>query len=345
KVKKVRLGKSGLRVSEIILGCMSYGNKSWAGWVLEGDEALQHMKHAWDQGINTFDTADAYSNGDSERLVGKFLKQYEIPRDEIVILTKLYFPVAKDPTSGRLMGEAGLDESGFANQHGLSRKHIFDAIKGSLERMGVDYVDMVQCHRFDYNTPIEETMQALHDIVQAGYVRYIGMSSCYAYQFHQMQNYAIQNKLTPFVSMQNYHNLAYREEEREMVPTLGLFGAGMIPWSPLARGYLTRPVSEANDTLRSSTDPLFKKWGADEAVASIEINKRVEKIAKDKGRSMAQVALAWSRSKPFVSAPIIGSTKMSNLDDLVAGLDLELTKEEVDYLEEPYQPCAIKGHL
>ncbi|CAE6532779.1 unnamed protein product, partial [Rhizoctonia solani] len=227
------------------------------------------------------------------------------------------------------------------NQYGLSRKHIFESIKHSLERLQLDYVDLLQCHRFDYDTPIEETMQALHDVVQAGYVRYIGMSSCHAYQFHAMQNYAINNKLTPFISMQNHHSLLYREEEREMIPTLKMFGVGMIPWSPLARGLLTRPFNET--TLRSSTDPVIK---AIEKVkeANKEIIIRVENVAKARGISMAQVAVAWSLSRDGVSAPIIGTTNLKNLEDIIAAVHVKLTDEEIKQLEEPYVPQPVFGH-
>ncbi|CAE6444042.1 unnamed protein product [Rhizoctonia solani] len=223
KMTYTRLGSSGLKISKIILGCMSYGTPEWQGWVLNEEEGIKHIKAAYDAGIQTFDTANVYSNGLSEIILGKAIKQHKLPRDEIVIMTKVCFPVS--PEYG--MNGAGLggtdeqrDASGLLNQYGLSRKHIFESIKHSLERLQLDYVDVFQCHRFDYNTPIAETMQALHDVVKAGYARYIGMSSCYAYQFHAMQNYAIANKLTPFISMQNHYSLIYREEEREMMPTI-----------------------------------------------------------------------------------------------------------------------------
>ncbi|EPQ50860.1 Aldo/keto reductase [Gloeophyllum trabeum ATCC 11539] len=225
KVPYIRLGNSGLKVSRIILGCGPYGSSKWLDWVISNeDEVAKHIQTAYDLGINTFDTADIYSNGLSEVLLGKMIKRLGLPRDEIVVMTKVWGAVAKDYDTN-LSATASTspphpDTIGYVNQHGLSRKHIFDAVKHSLERLQTDYIDVLQCHRFDYDTPIEETMQALHDIVKAGYVRYIGMSSCYAYQFQAMQNYAITNKLTPFVVMQNHYTLLYREEEREMYPTL-----------------------------------------------------------------------------------------------------------------------------
>ncbi|KAF8708254.1 Aldo kereductase, partial [Rhizoctonia solani] len=249
KMPYVRLGNSGLKVSRIILGTMTYGSPEWQGWVLGEEEGMKHIKAAYDMGIQTFDTANVYSNGLSETILGKAIKKYNLPRDEIVVMTKLYFTVA--PSVNIAWASAG----DYVNQNGLSRKHIFEAVKHSLERLQLDYVDVLQCHRFDPDTPIEETMQALHDVVQAGYARYIGMSSCYAWQFHVMQNYAITHNLTPFISMQNHHSLVYREEEREMFPTLKHFGVGIIPWSPLARGYLTKPVNDETSK-RNTADPM-----------------------------------------------------------------------------------------
>ncbi|CAE6477306.1 hypothetical protein ACGC1H_005923 [Rhizoctonia solani] len=337
----VRLGNSGLKVSRIILGLMSYGSKDWAGWVLGEEEAFEHIKTAYDLGIQTFDTANVYSNGESERIFGKAIKQLNLPRDEIVVMTKLCGVVGRTPGESYYRNTALADANRYVNQYGLSRKHIFESVKHSLERLQLDYIDLLQCHRFDYDTPIAETMQALHDVVKAGYVRYIGMSSCHAYQFHAMQNYAINNKLTPFISMQNHHSLLYREEEREMMPTLKMFGVGMIPWSPLARGVLARPISVTTD--RSKTDPWAgcldgTKQSNDEIVC------RVEAIAKSKGVSMAQVAIAWSLSKDGMTAPIIGTTNLKNLEDIVGGIHVKLTEDEIKQLEEPYVPRAIVGH-
>ncbi|TEB34801.1 aryl-alcohol dehydrogenase [Coprinellus micaceus] len=343
KMQYVRLGKSGLKVSKIILGCMSYGSPEWQPWVLGEEESIKHIKAAYDAGINTFDTANIYSDGESERILGKAIKQLELPRDGIVVLTKLWGIVKRDYKEPQYMQNNELADSvGYANQYGLSRKHIFESVKHSLERLQLDYIDVLQCHRFDPNTPIEETMQALHDVVQAGYVRYIGMSSCFAYQFHAMQNYAITNKLTPFISMQNHHNLIYREEEREMVPTLNLFGVGSIPWSPLARGLLCRPLAALGDTKRGSVDRIVKGYSFGEGTEKIVA--KVEEIAKKRGVSMAQVALAWIASRPGVSAPIVGTTSLENLADLIAGLDIELTEEEVKELEEPYEAQKVYGH-
>ncbi|GJJ08868.1 hypothetical protein Clacol_003088 [Clathrus columnatus] len=354
----VRLGNSGLKVSRIILGTMQYGDPRNSPWYLTEEEAIKHIKLAYDAGIQTFDTANLYSNGESERILGKAIKTLKLPRDEIVVMTKLYYVCGRSPEvsfRSAVPGD-GPEENGYVNQKGLSRKHIFESIKHSLERLQLDYVDVLQCnevlffkiiacyniclgHRFDYETPIEETMQALHDVVQAGYVRYIGMSSCYAYQFHVMQNYAINNKLTPFISMQNHYSLIYREEEREMMPTLKHYGVGCIPWSPLARGILTRPLNQ--QTIRSDSD-LFLKNGY-KAPGNAEIINRVEELSKKKSISMAQVALAWSLSKHAVTAPIVGTTSLKNLQELIDAIPMRLTDEEVKYLEEPYLPQNVYG--
>ncbi|KAJ1305388.1 hypothetical protein OPQ81_000403 [Rhizoctonia solani] len=341
KMTYVRLGNSGLKVSRIILGLMSYGSKEWAPWVLGEEEAIQHIKIAYEAGIQTFDTANMYSNGESERILGKAIKQLNLPRDEIVVMTKLYSVVGRNPGDRYLGNTQQAEADGYVNQYGLSRKHIFESIKHSLERLQLDYVDVFQCHRFDYNTPIEETMQALHDVVKAGYARYIGMSSCHAYQFHAMQNYAINNNLTPFISMQNHYNLLYREEEREMIPTLKMFGVGMIPWSPLSRGALARPVNES--TLRSQGDPFAKLMDRTKD-SNDKIITRVEKIAKSRGISMAQVALAWVLSKDYTSAPIVGITNIKNFEDTIGAIDVKLTEDEIKLLEEPYTPQGIVGH-
>ncbi|KAH9042774.1 aryl-alcohol dehydrogenase [Lactarius pseudohatsudake] len=320
---------------------MSYGDTRWQQWVLGEKEAIEHVKFAYEHGVNTFDTANVYSNGLSEVYLGNAIKALNRPREEIVVMTKLFGTVGKigdSPTWA--IPPAELDNMGFVNQRGLSRKHIFDSVKKSLERLQLDYIDVLQCHRFDPSTPIEETMQALHDVVKAGHVRYIGMSSCYAWQFHIMQNYAITNNLTPFISMQNHHSLVYREEEREMFPTLDHFGVGIIPWSPLARGLLTRPFK---------TDEVSRRGGTDAALAvylqgagTQEIVNRVEEISKKRGISMAKVALAWSLSR--VTAPVIGSTSLKNLEELIHGTEITLTQEEIQYLEEPYKARSVFGH-
>ncbi|KAJ8495280.1 hypothetical protein ONZ45_g1792 [Pleurotus djamor] len=342
KMQYVRLGKSGLKVSRIILGCMSYGSPEWQGWVLPEEEALKHLKFAYDHGIQTFDTADVYSNGVSEVILGKAIKQFNFPRDEIVVMTKLFGAVGKEPSfQGIGPSYEALNQQGCVNQYGLSRKHIFDGVKHSLERLQLDYIDVLQCHRIDPDTPFEETMQALHDVVQAGYVRYIGMSSCHAWQFHAMQNYAITNKLTPFISMQNHYNLLYREEEREMFPTLKLFGVGAIPWSPLARGRLARPLS--SQTARQSTDLWYSLY--DNGPGTPDIINRVEELAKKKGISMAQVSSAWALSKEGLAAPIVGTTSLENLTDIIGALDVTLSQEEIQFLEEPYKPQPVSGHF
>ncbi|CAE6480741.1 unnamed protein product [Rhizoctonia solani] len=344
KMSYVRLGNSGLKVSRLILGLMSYGNKEWDEWILDEEEGIKHIKTAYDAGIQTFDTANVYSSGDSERILGKAIKQLNLPRDEIVVMTKMYHLVTRDNSELKWVGDGDspqADAKGYANQYGLSRKHIFESIKHSLDRLQLDYVDVLQCHRFDYHTPIAETMQALHDVVKAGYARYIGMSSCHAYQFHAMQNYAIANNLTPFISMQNQHSLVYREEEREMMPTLKMFGVGMIPWSPLSQGILARPYEATS--LRGEKSRFSGMW-AKTKEDNKEVILRVEKIAKARAISMAQVAIAWSLSKDVVSAPIIGTTKLSNLHDLLGVLDVKLTEEEIKQLEEPYVYQAIQGY-
>ncbi|KAG6832108.1 hypothetical protein H0H87_002747 [Tephrocybe sp. NHM501043] len=342
KIPYVRLGNSGLKVSKIILGTMQYGHPEWQGWQRGEAEAIEHIKFAYEAGINAFDTANVYSNGLSEVFLGKAIKQLELPREEIVVLTKVYFTVGRE-YGQNLVNVPNTDQVGYVNQHGLSRKHIFESVKASLKRLQLDYIDVLQCHRFDYDTPIEETMQALHDVVQAGYVRYIGMSSCHAWQFHQMQNYAITNKLTPFISMQNHHSLLYREEEREMFPTLKLFGVGAIPWSPLARGLLTRPLDVQEQTRRAETDQFLPRYL--KASGTADILKRVEELASKKGISMAQVSIAWSLSREGVTAPIIGTTSLKNLEEIIAATNITLTGEEVKFLEEPYQAQAVFGHL
>lgn len=341
KVPYTRLGNSGLKVSRIILGTMQYGNKGWQDWVLGEDEAVEHIKVAYEAGIQTFDTADTYSNGYSEVILGRVIRKLNLPRDEIVVMTKVFNVVGREYDIHQLAGRENPDQNGYVNQHGLSRKHIFASVKKSLERLQMDYIDVLQCHRLDDETPMEETMQALHDVVKAGYVRYIGMSSCWAYQFQAMQNYAITNKLTPFISMQNHYSLLYREEEREMFPTLKMFGVGSIPWSPLARGALTRPLGQ--QTSRGQIDWFIGNYAQASSYETI-IN-RVEELAKKKGVTMAQIAIAWILTKEGVSAPIVGTTSVANLKDIIAGIDVKLTVEEIKFLEEEYKPTAVIGHF
>ncbi|KAF7375093.1 Aldo/keto reductase [Mycena sanguinolenta] len=346
----VRLGNSGLKVSKIILGCMGYGSPEWHPWILGEQECIEHVKAAYDLGINTFDTANVkfvYSNGLGEVVLGNAIKKLGLPREEIVVMTKIRGAVGKTPdVSAWELYVAGPDNMGYVNQHGLSRKHIFAGVRDSLKRLQLDYIDVLQCHRVDNDTPISETMEALHDVVKAGLVRYIGMSSCYAWQFHAMQNYALAHNLTPFISMQNQYSLVYREEEREMMPTLRHFGVGSIPWSPLAQGLLTRPyrdrdAAEANSaqTQRQATADYLALGRGNRTVVQ-----RVEEIAAKHGAIMAQISLAWVMSKDEVTAPVVGSSSIEKLKDLVGALDIQLSPEDIKYLEEPYTPMAIMSH-
>ncbi|MGC8481507.1 MAG: aldo/keto reductase [Acidimicrobiales bacterium] len=319
----VRLGNSGLEVSAICLGCMSFGEPDRGGhpWSLSEDASREIIHAALTSGINFFDTANVYSAGSSEEIVGRALASMA-NRDEIVVATKVNGRMRPGP-----------------NGAGLSRKAILTEIDQSLRRLGTDYVDLYQIHRFDPVTPIEETMEALHDVVRAGKARYIGASSMYAWQFAKMLNVADRHGWTRFISMQNHYNLLYREEEREMLPLCEDEGIGVIPWSPLARGRLTRDWDET--TRRSETDEFGKRLyhPSDRVIAE-----RVAEIATLRGISRAQVALAWFQAKSVVTAPIVGVTKRSQLDDAVASVSLRLTEEEIARLEEPYQPHGVAGH-
>ncbi|THH18349.1 hypothetical protein EW146_g2615 [Bondarzewia mesenterica] len=337
KMPYVRLGNSGLKVSKLILGTMQYGDPKWQGWVLPEEESMTAIKAAYDAGIQTFDTADTYSNGLSEVALGKAIKKYNLPRDEIVVISKCYWVVGRVPSDSYIT-VYDPDGNGYVNQHGNSRKHIFDAVKKSLERLQLDYIDVLLCHRFDPETPIAETMHALNDVVKAGYARYIGMSSCWAYQY-----YALANNLTPFICMQNHYSLLYREEEREMMPALKMLGVSSIPWSPLARGFLTRPNNSQVKTKRTETDPYAAYPFPPESGAPETIG-RVEEIAKKKGVSMAQIAVAWILAKDPVAAPVVGPTSIKSLLDLAAGVHVKLTDEEVKYLEGCYKSQNIIGH-
>ncbi|TFK50410.1 aryl-alcohol dehydrogenase [Heliocybe sulcata] len=339
-MKYVRLGTSGLKVSKVIMGTMQYGSPEWQPWIMGEEEAMVHIKAAYDAGIQTFDTADVYSNGMSEVILGNVIKKLDLPRDEIVIMTKICQVVGREPGEWFINTGRDPEQHGYVNQGGLSRKHIFAAVKKSLERLQLDYVDVLQCHRADPATPIAETMQALHDVVKAGYARYIGMGSCWAWQFHEMQNYAINNGLTPFISMQNQYSLLYRTDEGEMYPTLKLFGTGSVPWSPLARGLLSRPLDAQSQRGKSDRFLGIYKAGPPE---DKEIIKRVEEIANKRGVSMAKVALAWTLHKPGVTAPIIGPSSVEQLQDLIEAIDLALSNDELKYLEEPYRPRGVMG--
>ncbi|KAL1705392.1 NADP-dependent oxidoreductase domain-containing protein [Schizophyllum commune] len=345
-VQYVQLGNSGLRVSVPIVGAMSYGNPKWAAtdestqWVKGEEEALPIMKAAWDRGINTIDTSNNYSNGDSERVVAKFIEKYQIPREEIIIATKCWGLVGKgadhDVLTSLQFPEIK-DRKQYINQSGLSRAAIFYAVEESLKRLNTSYIDLYQIHRFDFSTPPEETMKALHDLVEAGKVRYIGASSMRCWQFALLNEVAEKNGWTKFVSMQDEYSLLYREEEREMLAYCKHHGIGVIPWSPLAGGKLARPVA-ASETARSKLFNSIRPQGEDPI--ETEIVKRVEEIAKKRGWTMSQVSLAWV--KRSVSSPIVGMNAVKRVEEsIVSG---ELTDEEAKYLEEPYQPKPVRGH-
>jgi len=321
-----RLGKTGLKVSRICLGCMTYGTPQWRDWVLDEEASRPFIRRALELGVNFFDTADMYSNGASEEVVGRALKDFA-KRDEVVIATKVYFPLSNAP-----------------NARGLSRKHVFDAIDGSLRRLGVDHVDLYQIHRWDSETPIEETLEALHDLVRAGKVRYLGASSMYAWQFAKALHLADLRGWTRFVSMQNHYNLVYREEEREMLPLCREEGIGVIPWSPLARGFLAgnRPRDDEGLTRRARSDTFSHKLYRQPE--DYEVADRVAAVAERRGVKPAQIALAWLLHQPAVTAPIIGATKMEHLEDAVAALDIRLSDDERRELEEVYRPHPVLGH-
>ncbi len=321
----VRLGQSGLKVSRLCLGTETYGSPTWRPWVLDEERSRPFLARALELGINFFDSADRYSRGVSEEVLGRALKALA-PRDQIVIATKAFYPVNEDP-----------------NGRGLSRKHLFHAIDASLKRLGIDYVDLYQIHRFDPDTPIAETLEALHDIVKAGKARYIGASSMSAWQFAKMLYVADRHGWTRFVSMQNHYNLVYREEEREMMPLCREEGIGVIPWSPLARGFLAgnRRRDDQGDTVRARTDDFAHDlYYAD---CDFSVVERVVEVAARLGVKPTQVALAWLLSQPGVTAPIVGATQLQHLDDAVAALNISLGPEDAARLEAPYQPHRVLG--
>jgi aryl-alcohol dehydrogenase-like predicted oxidoreductase len=326
-MENVRLGKSGLKVSRLCLGCMSFGvpGRGAHPWTLEEEQSRPFIARAIELGINFFDTSNSYSDGTSEEITGRALRDFA-KRDEVVIATKVFFPLSKGP-----------------NARGLSRKAIFTEIDASLRRLATDYVDLYQIHRWDYSTPVEETLEALHDVVKAGKARYLGASSMYAWQFCKALYLAKLHGWTPFVSMQNHYNLIYREEEREMLGLCQSEGVGVLPWSPLARGVLTRPW-EANSTSgRAQTDEYGKKLYGSTAEADRAVVDQLQQVAQTRGVSMAQVGLAWLFSKPAVTAPIVGATRPQHLEDAMAALQLKLTTEEIARLEAPYVPHGIAG--
>jgi 1-deoxyxylulose-5-phosphate synthase len=322
----VNLGRTGLKVSRICLGMMTYGSPSWREWVMEEEAGRPIIRRAVELGINFFDTADMYSLGASEEVTGRALRDFA-KRDEVVIATKIYNAMSADP-----------------NDRGLSRKHIMAGIDNSLRRLGTDYVDLYQIHRWDRTTPIEETMEALHDVVKAGKALYIGGSSMYAWQFVQANYVAKLHGWTPFVSMQNHLNLVYREEEREMIPFCLDQGIGLIPWSPLARGFLAgnRSRQEWGETTRAKTDSIAQNMYYEES--DFTVVDRVKELAERHGVKPAQIALAWVLHRPGINAPIIGASKLYQLEDAVATLQIHLSAEDMAYLEEPYQPHPVLGH-
>lgn len=322
----VRLGTTGLKVSRLCLGTMTYGTPAWRPWVLDEAASRPFYQKAFDAGVNFFDTADMYSRGASEEVLGRAVKEYG-RRDEVVLATKVFYAVSEHP-----------------NAEGLSRKHILQAIDASLKRLGTDYVDLYQIHRLDPNTPMEETLEALNDVVKAGKALYLGASSMYAWQFAKMRYLQKANGWSQFVSMQNHYNLVYREEEREMIPFCVSEGVGLIPWSPLARGFLAgnRQRGSKAATLREQHDEYgHSLYYAD---TDYDIADRVVEVAQQKGVLPIQVALAWVLNKPGVTAPIVSATKFEQFEQLIAGMSIALSPEEVKALEAPYQAHPVIGH-
>ena len=317
----INLGNTGIKVTRLCLGMMTYGAKSWRKWVLEEEESRPFIKRALELGFNFFDTADMYSLGVSEEILGRALKEFNVPRDRVVLATKVFNPMGNDP-----------------NQGGLSRKHIFHSIDDSLRRLQTDYVDLYQIHRFDNATPLEETLLALHDLVKAGKVLYLGASSMPAWKFAKMLYTADRLGLTRFVTMQNHYNLIYREEEREMMPLCRAENIGLIPYSPLARGFVAGNRSNADfgDTIRAKTDDLSQKFYYQPS--DFAVVERITEIAQNRGVSNAQIALAWVLAQPGITAPIVGASKMQHLEDAVSALELKLSEEELKSLSEVYEP-------
>lgn len=314
---------------------MTFGSSKWEGspWVLDEDESLKVIKKAYDLGINTWDTADMYSNGKSEEIVGKALKTFNIPRSKVVIMTKIFNPVMDDESR-----PPGINDGPLVNQMGLSRKHIFAAVDASLARLGTDYIDVLQLHRLDRDTTPEEIMRALHEVVMSGKVRYLGASSMWTWEFARLQYTAQLKGWTEFISMQPFYNLLYREEEREMLPFCRETGVGVIPWSPIARGKLALPRSVEEKSSRAQSDTRTDAWFAD---ANLEIVDAVEKVAKDRGVPMAVVATAWVLRQG--SWPILGLSTEKRVEDSVAALGLKLSDEEARFLEEGYRPRKVEA--
>lgn len=360
KAEYKQLGKSGLRVSVPILGAMSIGSSKWQPWVIEEEEALPLLKAAWDRGLTTWDTANIYSNGASEELIGKAIKKYGLPREKLVILTKCFAYVGEDPGLRTMSYAQELPQlKDYTNHGGLSRQAIFNAVNASLKRLDLEYIDLLQIHRFDPNTPLEETMEALHDLVKSGKVRYIGASSMWAVQFAQMQFTAEKHGWTKFISMQNHYNLLYREEEREMIRFCNDTGVGLIPvclqpsvgsssslihyqWAPLCRGHLARPPSAFGSTTRSEGEQKAGNQTSGNTENDKKIIARVEEIAKKHDWKMSHVALAWINKR--VSSPIIGFSSAARMDEALEARGKVLTDEEEQYIEELYVPVKVVGH-
>lgn len=334
-MQTIRLGRTGLVVSRLALGMMTYGTPKWRPWVLDEAASRPLVRKSVELGINFFDTADMYSAGESELLTGRFVREF-CRREEVVIATKLFFPVVMDPKTAKP----------GPNTQGLGRKRILHAVDDSLRRLGTDYIDLYQIHRFDPQVPVEETMEALHDVVKAGKVRHLGASSMWAWQFAKMQDVARRHGWTPFSSMQNHYNLAYREEEREMLPLCRDQGVAVLPWSPLARGFLagnrTAADKSAGATSRAQTDDLAQNYyyrASDFATVD-----RLKAMAADKGVSPATLAYAWLLHQPAVTAPIVGASKLPQLDDAAAAVELRLSADELKALGEGYEPHPVLGH-
>ncbi|KAI6848751.1 Aldo/keto reductase [Hortaea werneckii] len=347
KAEYKRLGRSGLRVSVPILGAMSFGSKDWQPWVIEEDEALPLLKAAYDRGLNTWDTANVYSNGISEEIIGKAIKKYALPRHKLVILSKCFGYVDEEPsTRGILYGQGIAASKDYVNRGGLSRTAIFEAVDASLARLDTPYLDLLQIHRFDPHTPLEETMEALHDLVKSGKVRYLGASSMWTYQFAMLQQCAERHGWTQFVSMQNHYNLLYREEEREMNRYCNETGVGLIPWAPLCRGHLARPPGEFGKTVRSAgeqkSSAAGSSGGTGQSESDREVVRRVQEVAERKGWKMSHVALAWINRR--VSSPIIGFSSVERMEEALEARGKVLSVEEEKYLEEPYVTRDIQGH-
>ncbi|CAL9731526.1 putative aryl-alcohol dehydrogenase Aad16p [Monosporozyma unispora] len=336
-VKQVPFGTTGIKISPIIVGCMSYGDSKWGDWVMDDeDKVFEILKFAYDQGLRTFDTADCYSNGKSERLLGKFLKKYNIKRETVVILTKIFYPIDENEDGMGMMDSFNpnpntLDNINLTNQRGLSRKHIIDAAKGSVERLGT-YIDVLQIHRLDRETPMKDIMKSLNWVVEQGYTRYIGASTMRATEIVELQGIADKYEWFQFVNLQTQYSLVYREDEREMIPYAKRHGLAMTPWSPNAGGMLTRPVAAQEKTDRGSHGNQFLTLSD----SNKEIINRVEETAKKHDVSMAAISTAWVLSKGF--HPIVGMSGVNRVEDAITATKVELTQEEIKYLEEPYQP-------